>query len=81
MRSALAFVSSAAAALAIAMTPALAASTAKYQRGYVHAEPYRPIHRNFGDPSFGNRAAFNYAKSTGRCVVDLGYGRFEYCGW
>ena len=29
----------------------------------------------------GNRAGINYARRTGRCVEDLGYGRFEYCGW
>ncbi len=33
------------------------------------------------DPSFGNRAGINAARRTGRCVEDLGYGRFEYCGW
>ncbi len=33
------------------------------------------------DPSFGNRAGLNAARRTGRCVADLGYGRFEYCGW
>jgi hypothetical protein len=33
------------------------------------------------DPSFGNRAGINAARRTGRCVADLGYGRFEYCGW
>ena len=33
------------------------------------------------DPSFGNRAGIDYARRTGRCVADLGYGRFEYCGW
>lgn len=33
------------------------------------------------DPSFGNRAGINAARRTGRCVTDLGYGRFEYCGW
>lgn len=37
--------------------------------------------RNVSDPSFGNRAAINNARRTGRCVADLGYGRFEYCGW
>ena len=37
--------------------------------------------RNVSDPSFGNRTGLNYARSTGRCVEDLGYGRFEYCGW
>lgn len=33
------------------------------------------------DPSFGNRAGINAARRTGRCVTDLGYGRYEYCGW
>lgn len=33
------------------------------------------------DPSFGNRGAITRAQSTGRCVEDLGYGRYEYCGW
>lgn len=33
------------------------------------------------DPSFGNRQGLNAARRTGRCVEDLGYGRFEYCGW
>ena len=68
--------------LATTLTPALAASSRTEKSGVIHAEPYRPIHRGFAaDPSFGNRAGINYAKQTGRCVVDLGYGRFEYCGW
>ena len=33
------------------------------------------------DPSFGNRSGINAARRTGRCVADLGYGRYEYCGW
>src|SRR4051812_28263026 len=33
------------------------------------------------DPSFGNQAGINRARASGRCVEDLGYGRFEYCGW
>jgi hypothetical protein len=71
-----------AAVVATAVTPALAANSHLQERGYVHAEPYRPIHRGFvADPSFGNRAGINVAKRTGRCVEDLGYGRFEYCGW
>jgi hypothetical protein len=71
-----------AAVVATAVTPALAANSHLQERGYVHAKPYRPIHRGFAaDPSFGNRAGINVAKQTGRCVEDLGYGRFEYCGW
>ena len=78
-----AFAFTAAAALAaIVATPAFAAPWQRHhQRGYVHAEPYHPVHRNVADPSFGNRAGINYARQTGRCVADLGYGRFEYCGW
>ena len=81
----------AAAAIALAATPALAKSKKHhhYHDGY-YAQPYAwaPYHpgapfvsRNVSDPSFGNRAGINYARSTGRCVVDLGYGRYEYCGW
>ena len=39
------------------------------------------ISRNVSDPSFGNRVGYERAKSSGRCVADLGYGRYEYCGW
>ena len=84
MKRAFAFIAAAALA-AIVATPAFAAPWHQHQRGraggYVHTEPYRPIHRNLADPSFGNRAGINYARQTGRCVADLGYGRFEYCGW
>jgi hypothetical protein len=88
------------AVVATAVTPALAANSNLRERGYVHEEADRPIHRGFAadrgfaakrafavdrgfaaDPSFGNRAGINTAKQTGRCVEDLGYGRFEYCGW
>ena len=68
------------AALTLMMATPVFAAPAK-NRIVVHAEPYRPIHRGFSDPSFGNRAGINYARSTGRCVTDLGYGRYEYCGW
>ena len=76
------------AAIALAATPALAKSKKHHRvhEGY-YAQPYAVAHgtpwvsRNVSDPSFGNRAGINYARGTGRCVVDLGYGRFEYCGW
>jgi hypothetical protein len=33
------------------------------------------------DPSFGwDYSAYNAARARGDCVVDLGYGRWEYCG-
>jgi hypothetical protein len=70
------------AAAVVAATPALAKTKkhhANYARTYVTPSPL--VSRNVSDPSFGNRAGINYARGTGRCVVDLGYGRFEYCGW
>jgi len=79
----------AAVAIAITATPALAKSKkhhyrvvrAPYAEPYGYA-PYPPfVNRNVADPSFGNRAGIDRARSTGRCVEDLGYGRFEYCGW
>jgi len=83
----------AAAAIAIAASPALAKAKKHhhphygYYQGY-YAAPYGPypagpgfVSRNVSDPSFGNRAGIDYARATGRCVVDLGYGRYEYCGW
>ena len=81
-----ALVLTAAAALAaLTTTSAFASPRHQHQRGhvqgYVQAAPDRPFHRNIADPSFGNRAGINYAQQTGRCVADLGYGRFEYCGW
>jgi hypothetical protein len=80
----------AAAAIALAATPALAKSKKhhRYHHGYYaqpYAAPYYPgapfVSRNVSDPSFGNRAGINYALRSGRCVADLGYGRYEYCGW
>jgi hypothetical protein len=81
------------AAVALATTPALAKSKkhrhhpAPYAQSY--GQPYvygyqpapRWTSRVASDPSFGNRAGINYARGTGRCVADLGYGRYEYCGW
>jgi hypothetical protein len=73
-----------------AATPALAKSkkhhrvvAAPYAAPYASAPyPSAPfVTRNVADPSFGNRAGINYARGTGRCVADLGYGRYEYCGW
>ena len=83
----------AAAAIALAATPALAKSKKHYRayHGY-YAQPLRmrerhlirarrssaatcPIPRSATAPASTMRAA------TGRCVVDLGYGRYEYCGW
>jgi len=80
------FALSAAAAVALTMTPALAKSKKHYRHhGYEQSYRYGPYYgwnsRNGSDPSFGNRAGINGAYRTGRCVADLGYGRYEYCGW
>jgi hypothetical protein len=67
------------AALAIALTPALAQQIG-HAAPYHQAQPYRHGTPSFGsDPSFGNRAGIDNARAYGRCVEDLGYGRYEYC--
>jgi hypothetical protein len=43
--------------------------------------PYGWTSRNVSDPSIGHPSADQVSRWTGRCVEDLGYGRFEYCGW
>jgi hypothetical protein len=86
-----------AAALAVAATasPALAKSKKKitvYPGAYYGATyaPYGfwngipgPVvggwHGN--DPSLGHPSAASLSRASGRCVEDLGYGRFKYCGW
>ena len=78
-------------AVAATATPALAKSKKHrvHRPAPYYAEPYAyapypaaPFaSRNVSDPSFGNRTGLNYARGTGRCVEDLGYGRWEYCGW
>ena len=78
-----------AAAIAMTAAPALAKSKTHHRSHqssdalpYVQARGASVmISRNVSDPSFGNRVGYNRAKSSGRCVVDLGYGRYEYCGW
>ena len=37
--------------------------------------------RAVSDPSIGHPSADAVTRYTGRCVEDLGYGRYEYCGW
>lgn len=87
MKSKFAFVPMAVAAIAIAATPALAKTKKHHHRQQGYTQSYvGPGQagwntRNVSDPAFGNRGAINAARSTGRCVADLGYGRYEYCGW
>jgi hypothetical protein len=89
MRRLLTIVTCAAALVALSVaTPALAKSK-KQHRHTGYEQSYRGDAQygwNGGwhgrpDPSFGNRAAIRNAQRTGRCVEDLGYGRYEYCGW
>jgi ribosomal protein L32E len=82
----------AATATALMLTPALAKSK-KHHR--MHHHDYSQMQsgwnngdgwnggwnsRNVSDPSY---VSPNYRRNQalGRCVEDLGYGRFEYCGW
>jgi hypothetical protein len=92
MKRALTLASAALAVVALSLTPATAKSKKKqYRHHSYHSQPYayQPYayqgwgwnNRYVSDPSFGNRAGINNARRTGRCVVDLGYGRYEYCGW
>jgi len=37
--------------------------------------------RTVSDPSIGHAPADVVSRHIGRCVEDLGYGRYEYCGW
>jgi hypothetical protein len=90
MKRLIAIASVAAVALTVSLAPA-AAQWKKYQNRAdqdYYADQYQPQgwngrwnSRNVSDPSFGNRAGLNNARRTGRCVEDLGYGRYEYCGW
>ena len=100
----------AAAAIALAASPALAKSKKKH-RMYQHhySQSFHPgwhgggwhggyagpraywhggyggygggfVNRNVSDPSYVS-PGYLRARALGRCVQDLGYGRYEYCGW
>jgi hypothetical protein len=85
----------AAAAIAVTATPALAKSKKKHRMhtayyGEVYTGPFgywagygAPVY-GFGpgnDPSIGHPSAAALSRASGRCVEDLGYGRYKYCGW
>ena len=76
----------AAAVIAVAATPALAKSKKKHRvhHGY-YAEQYAPYRleqpQRLRSVVRAIASVINRADSTGRCVADLGYGRYEYCGW
>ena len=85
------------AAAAIALTAAPAPAKSKKHRMQGHHHYSQSYHgggygygggglyggwasRNVSDPSFVS-PGYLRARASGRCVVDLGYGRYEYCGW
>ena len=78
----LAVIPAAVAVLALVMTPALAQQKKRQPLAIEppsYAQPYAPQRSGRPDPSFGNRVGIDNARASGRCVVDLGYGRWEYC--
>jgi hypothetical protein len=87
MKRLLAIVPAAAAVVALSLAPAMAKSKkhdrhGAYEQSYRHGAHHGSNSRYVAaDPSFGNRAGIDSARRTGRCVADLGYGRYEYCGW
>jgi len=85
----------AAAAIAITATPALAKSKKQYRAHAYYGETYAPGPAGYwagygapvsawargNDPSLGHPSAAALSRASGKCVEDLGYGRFKYCGW
>jgi hypothetical protein len=93
---ALMIVTVAATAAAFALTPAAAKSKKKHPRvypqqygqsygGYASPNGYAPYGWQsrpvMSDPSLGHPSAADVSRWSGRCVEDLGYGRYEACGW
>ena len=77
----------AATATAITLAPAAAKSKKHYR---VYPQQYGEYYggwygggwksRAVSDPSYVS-PGYLRNKALGRCVEDLGYGRYEYCGW
>jgi hypothetical protein len=94
----LALIPAAAAAVALAITPAMA-KTKKHHRSqfdyyerhfgagsskYLYDDSqfrggWGMTTRNVSDPSYNSN--FRFRQNPYRCTEDLGYGRYEYCGW
>ena len=55
------------------------AHSSRYHNGRVYMRDRYYYRRN--DPSFGYYPTLRRYQQSGRCVTDLGYGRFEFCGW
>ena len=82
------------AAAAIALTAAPAVAKSKKHRMHHHHHHGQSYYgggyggwygggwrtRAVSDPSYVS-PGYLRARSLGRCVVDLGYGRYEYCNW
>jgi hypothetical protein len=77
-------------------TPALAKAKKKYRAPPAYyGESYAPGPFGYwagigapiagygrgSDPSIGHPSAAALSRASGRCVEDLGYGRYKYCGW
>jgi hypothetical protein len=82
MKRMFAFVPLAATAVALTMSPALAKTThhtvrQSYEEPYAYA-PVPSEQWGYSDPSYTS-PGYNQARRLGRCVEDLGYGRYEYC--
>jgi hypothetical protein len=74
----------AAAAVVLTLTPALAKTKPHHRAPQTYEQPYAyepaPYQPRFGsDPSFTYSPNYQLDRSLGRCVEDLGYGRYEYC--
>jgi hypothetical protein len=85
----LTFVTVAATAVGLALAPAMAKSKKKHPRTYPQQYGQTYGHQPYGaygwtgrsDPSIGHPSADQVSRWSGRCVEDLGYGRYEACGW
>ena len=74
----------AAAAAALTLTPAFAKTKAHQRAEQSYQEPYRydqapDQSRTGSDPSRFYNPNFLRDQQLGRCVEDLGYGRYEFC--
>lgn len=78
MTRSLAFVPLIAAAGFLAIAPGLAQAASSRDPAQYH-QSYRAGVPTVSDPSFGYHPNMDRARALGRCVEDLGYGRFEYC--
>jgi hypothetical protein len=74
----------AAAAVVVTATPASAKKKVRAHQGY-YSHTYAPVGFWNGYPApitaTGYPSAAGLSRASGRCVEDLGYGRYKYCGW